>query len=52
MFPDLQQKIDEERRSRNPKVITLLGMLSKAEKAYYSGDESRAQYIVSQAMKI
>ena len=52
MFPELEKRIEHYRELHDPKVLILLGMLSKAERASWGGNEEKASYIVKQAMRI
>lgn len=52
MFPQLEQKIAVARDTKSPKVITLLGLLSEAERAVWRGDIQRSEYLVKRAMEL
>ena len=52
MFPELEKLIEHYRKLHDPKVLTLLCMLSKAERASWDGDNEKAKWIVKRAMRI
>lgn len=51
-FGNLEAKIEDCRNARDSKVVPLLALLSRAEKAFHEGDEERAQTLVKRAMEL